>query len=137
MPMAAACAIEHTRHNRRRLPLPADGRAGGCVLRRVCSVGQLHGVYSEYVEPLGRHAIRGMPTEGRLNVKQSNARTVAAACIVLAATLLGAQARPQYRTYRMGDDIAVVSQQLGVAVPAASPAGGTVRELRWRADYAA
>lgn len=35
----------------------------------------------------------------------------------------------------MGDDIAVISRQLGVPVPAASQARGTVRELRWRADY--
>jgi hypothetical protein len=71
-------------------------------------------------------------------VRQSNYRTVIAAfCIVSGATLLGAQARPHYRTYRMGDDIAVISRQLGVPIPAASQAGGTVRELRWRADYVA
>jgi hypothetical protein len=69
-------------------------------------------------------------------VRQSNDRTVIAAfCIVAGATLLGAQAGPHYRTYRMADDIAVISRQLGVPVPAASQAGGTVRELRWRADY--
>ena len=71
-------------------------------------------------------------------MSQSNDRTlIAALCIVFGATLLGAQAHPHYRTYRMGDDILAVSQQLGVPVPAASQQGGTVRELRWRADYAA
>jgi hypothetical protein len=35
----------------------------------------------------------------------------------------------------MGDDIAAISRQLCVPIPAASQAGGTVRELRWRADY--
>jgi hypothetical protein len=69
-------------------------------------------------------------------VSQSNDRTVIAAlCIVLGATLLGAQAPPHYRTYRMGDDILAISRQLGVPTPAASQTGGTVRELRWRADY--
>jgi hypothetical protein len=69
-------------------------------------------------------------------VRQSNDGTViAASCIVAGATLLAAQAGPHYRTYRMGDDIAVISRQLGVPVPAG--AGGTVRELRWRADYVA
>jgi hypothetical protein len=71
-------------------------------------------------------------------VSQSNDRTVIAAlCIVLGATLLGAQAPTHYRTYRMGDDIVGVSRQLGVPIPAASQAGSTVRELRWRADYVA
>jgi hypothetical protein len=69
-------------------------------------------------------------------VKQSNDRTVIAAFfIVLGVTLLDAQARPHYRSYRMGDDIVAISRQLGVPMPAASEAGGTVRELRWRADY--
>jgi hypothetical protein len=69
-------------------------------------------------------------------VSQSNDRTLSAAlCIVLGATLLGAQAPAHYRTYRMGDDILVISRQLGVPIPAASQAGSTVRELRWRADY--
>jgi hypothetical protein len=35
----------------------------------------------------------------------------------------------------MGDYILVISRQLGVPIPAASQAAGTVRELRWRADY--
>lgn len=35
----------------------------------------------------------------------------------------------------MGDDILAVSQQLGVPIPPEAQAGGTVRELRWRADY--
>jgi hypothetical protein len=71
-------------------------------------------------------------------VSQSHNRTVIAALgIVLGVTLLGAQAHPHYRTYRMGDDILAISQQLGVPVPAASQAGGTVRELRWRADHVA
>jgi hypothetical protein len=35
----------------------------------------------------------------------------------------------------MGDEILAVSQQLGVPMPPASPAGSTVRELRWRADH--
>lgn len=70
-------------------------------------------------------------------MSQSNDRTlIAASCIVLGVTLLGAQARPHYRTYQMGDDIVAISRQLGVPIPAASQAGGgTVRELRWRADY--
>ena len=69
-------------------------------------------------------------------MSQSNDRTVfAAICVVLGVTLLGAQARPHYRTYRMGDDIAAISRHLGVPRPAAAQAGGTVRELRWRADY--
>ena len=49
--------------------------------------------------------------------------------------MIGAQAPPHYRTYRMGDDILAVSRQLGVPAPAASQAGSTVRELRWRAQY--
>ena len=69
-------------------------------------------------------------------MSQANDRTlIAVLCIALGATLLGAQAPPHYRTYRMGDDILAVSRQLGVPIPAASQAGGTVRELRWRADY--
>lgn len=56
-------------------------------------------------------------------------------CVVLAATLLGAQAPAHYRTYRMGDPILAVSRQLGVPVPPTSQTGSTVRELRWRADY--
>jgi hypothetical protein len=75
----------------------------------------------------------GERNEGRLKVRQSN--IIAAFCIVLGVALLGAQARPHYRSYRMGDDIAAISRQLGVPMPAASQAGGTVRELRWRADY--
>ena len=71
-------------------------------------------------------------------MSQSNDRTlIAALCIVFGATLPGAQAPPHYRTYRMGDDILAVSQQLGVPIPPAPEAGGTVRELRWRADYVA
>ena len=35
----------------------------------------------------------------------------------------------------MGDDVVTISQQLGIPIPAASQAGDTVRELRWRADY--
>lgn len=77
-----------------------------------------------------------MPNERRLNVSQSNARTaIAVLCIVLGPTLLDAQVRPHYRMYRMGDDILAISRQLGVPIPAASPRGGTVRELRWRAEY--
>ena len=69
-------------------------------------------------------------------MSQSNDRTlIAAICLVSGATLLGAQAPPHYRTYRMGDGMLAVSRQLGVPIPAASEAGGTVRELRWRADY--
>jgi hypothetical protein len=34
----------------------------------------------------------------------------------------------------MGDDMLAVSRQLGVPIPAA-PTAGSVRELRWRADY--
>ena len=69
-------------------------------------------------------------------MSQSDARiAIAALCIVLGATLLEAQVRPHYRTYRMGDDILAISRQLGVPMPAASQAGSTVRELRWRADY--
>jgi hypothetical protein len=69
-------------------------------------------------------------------VSQSNARTaIAALCIVLGATPLAAQVRPHYRMYRMGDEILAISRQLGVPIPAASQRGGTVRELRWRADY--
>jgi hypothetical protein len=55
--------------------------------------------------------------------------------IVLGVTLLGAQARPHYRAYRMGDDILVISRQLGIPIRTAARAAGTVRELRWRADY--
>jgi hypothetical protein len=77
-----------------------------------------------------------VPNEWRLMVSQSNDRTaIAALCIVLGATLLSAQARPHYRTYRMGDDILAISRQLGVPISAASHAGSAVRELRWRADY--
>jgi hypothetical protein len=77
-----------------------------------------------------------VPNERRLNVSQSNARTaIAVLCIVLGATLLDAQVPPDYRMYRMGDDILAISRQLGVPIPAASQRGGTVRELRWRADY--
>jgi len=69
-------------------------------------------------------------------VSQSNDRTVIAAlCIVLGTTLLGAQAPPHYRTYRMGDDILAISRQLGIPTPAASQTRGTVQELRWRADH--
>jgi hypothetical protein len=69
-------------------------------------------------------------------VSQLTYRTaLAALCIVSGAALLGAQAPPHYRTYRMGDDIVAISRQLGVPMPAASQAAGTVRELRWRADY--
>ena len=69
-------------------------------------------------------------------MSQSDARiAIAALCIVLGATLLEAQVRPHYRTYRMGDDILAISRQLGVPMPGASQAGSTVRELRWRADY--
>ena len=69
-------------------------------------------------------------------MSQPNARTaVAALCIVLGVTLLDAQLRPHYRMYRMGDDIRAISRQLGVPIPAASQAGSTVLELRWRADY--
>jgi hypothetical protein len=71
-----------------------------------------------------------------LKVKQSNdCSVIAGLFIVLGVTLLGAQARPHYRSYRLGDDIGAVSRQLGVPIPAASQADGTVRELRWRADY--
>ena len=77
-----------------------------------------------------------VPNEGRLRVGQSNDRTVIAAlCIVLGTTLLGAQAPPHYRTYRMGDDILAISRQLGIPTPAASQTRGTVQELRWRAAH--
>jgi len=69
-------------------------------------------------------------------MSQSNARTaIAALCIALGATPLEAQVRSHYRMYRMGDDILAISRQLGVPIPAASQGAGTVRELRWRADY--
>jgi hypothetical protein len=71
-------------------------------------------------------------------VSQLTYRTaIVALGIVSGAALLGAQAPPHYRTYRMGDDIVAISRQLGVPIPAASQAAGTVRELRWRADYVA
>lgn len=69
-------------------------------------------------------------------MSELNYRTsVVALCIVLGATLVVAQARPHYRAYRMGDEILTISRQLGVAMPGASQAAGTVRVLRWRADY--
>ena len=69
-------------------------------------------------------------------MSQSHQRTVLAAlCIVLGTSAIVAQAPPHYRAYRMGDDILTVSRQLGVAVPAASQAADSVRELRWRAGH--
>lgn len=65
----------------------------------------------------------------------TNRTPIVALCIVLGAMLVLAQAGPHYRAYRMGDDIATVSRQLGIATPGASEAAGGVRVLRWRADY--
>jgi hypothetical protein len=61
---------------------------------------------------------------------------VAWLCIVTSASLLGAQSRHDYRTYRMGDDALSIAQQIGVpsTVDAVPGVVGPVRELRWRAQ---
>jgi hypothetical protein len=56
----------------------------------------------------------------------------------MSASLLGAQGRPHYRAYQMGDDVLTISRQLGVPSPASTlmpPALGAVEELRWRPQY--
>jgi hypothetical protein len=61
---------------------------------------------------------------------------VAWLCIVTCASLVGAQSRHDYRTYRMGDDPPSIARQIGVPSSADVVPGvvGTVRELRWRAQ---
>ena len=61
---------------------------------------------------------------------------VAWLCIASSASLLGAQSRHDYRTYRMGDDPLSIARLLGVPPPADAVSGvvGPVRELRWRAQ---
>jgi hypothetical protein len=59
-------------------------------------------------------------------------------CSAMSASLLGAQGRPHYRAYQMGDDVLTISRQLGVPAPASTsmpPALGAVEELRWRPQY--
>lgn len=60
-------------------------------------------------------------------------------CIAAAsASLLGAQDRSIYRTYRMGDDLLSIARQIGVAPPHTTMVPepfGTVLELTWRAQY--
>ena len=61
---------------------------------------------------------------------------VAWLCIATSTSLLGAQSRHDYRTYRMGDDPLSIARLLGVPPPADAVSGvvGPVRELRWRAQ---
>jgi hypothetical protein len=60
-------------------------------------------------------------------------------CSAVSASLLGAQVRPHYRAYQMGDDVLTISRQLGMPAPAStlisSPALGALEELRWRSQY--
>jgi hypothetical protein len=59
-------------------------------------------------------------------------------CSAMSASLLGAQGRPRYRAYQMGDDVLTISRQLGVPSPAGTlvpPALGAVEELRWRPQF--
>ena len=62
---------------------------------------------------------------------------VALLCIASYPSLLGAQSRQDYRTYRMGDDPRSIARQIGLPSPAAAtpPVSGPVAELRWRAQY--
>jgi hypothetical protein len=60
-------------------------------------------------------------------------------CSAVSASLLGAQTRPYYRTFQMGDDLLAISRQIGVPPPTATlvpRALDAVQELRWRAQYA-
>jgi len=67
-------------------------------------------------------------------------RLVAVSLFVAASSvsLFGAQTRPFYRTYRMGDDQLTISRQIGVpSAPGTMPGSpGTVQDLRWRSQYA-
>ena len=59
-------------------------------------------------------------------------------CSATSASLLGAQGRPHYRAYQMGDNLLTISRQLGMPSPAGRlmpPALGAVEELRWRPQY--
>ena len=59
-------------------------------------------------------------------------------CSAMSASLLGAQVRPHYRAFQMGDDVLTISRQLGMPSPASTlipPALGAVEELRWRSQY--
>lgn len=62
---------------------------------------------------------------------------VALLCIATYPSLLGAQSRPDYRTYRMGDDPVSIARQIGLPSPAAAAPRvlGPVVDLRWRAQY--
>jgi hypothetical protein len=62
---------------------------------------------------------------------------VALLCIACYPSLLGAQRRHDYRTYRMGDDPVSIARQVNLPSPAAaaSPVLGAVVGLTWRAQY--
>jgi len=62
---------------------------------------------------------------------------VALLCSVISVPLLAAQSRPDYRTYRMGDDVLAIARQIGLPSPAttAPRVVGPVLELTWRAQH--
>jgi hypothetical protein len=58
--------------------------------------------------------------------------------IAASATLVGAQGRPHYRDYAMGDDLMAISRQIGqplVDLTSTPAVAGAVQELRWHARY--
>jgi hypothetical protein len=59
-------------------------------------------------------------------------------CVLTHASLLGAQGRADYRTYRMGDDVAAIGRQIGLPSPGttAPRVVGPVLELTWRPQHA-
>lgn len=62
---------------------------------------------------------------------------VALLCSVVSVSLFAAQRPPDYRTYRMGDDVLAIARQIGLPSPAttAPRAVGPVLELTWRAQH--
>ena len=80
-----------------------------------------------------------MPHQRKTLMTTSTRRVVLTLlCSAMSASLLGAQGRPHYRAYQMGDDVLTISRQLGVPSPAGTlmpPALGAVEELRWRPQY--
>jgi len=67
-------------------------------------------------------------------------RWLIAATLALAAsaTFVGAQGRPRYRDYAMGDNLMAISRQIGqplVDLTSTPAVAGAVQELRWHARY--
>ena len=64
-------------------------------------------------------------------------RVAALLGIVTSPSMLGAESRPDYRTYRMGDALLTISRQIGLLSPATSAPHvvSPVLEVTWRARH--